>query len=68
MCRKWLKGMLNATLISCGVLLVVNSVAGIAWAKFGAPPVPEIDPASIGSAVTLLIGGLLVATGRRRRK
>jgi hypothetical protein len=67
MCRKWLNGMFNATLISCGVLLVVNSVAGSAWARFGAPPVPEIDPASMGSALTLLIGGLLVATGRCRK-
>jgi hypothetical protein len=29
--------------------------------------VPEIDPAAMGSALTLLIGSLLVARGRRRR-
>jgi hypothetical protein len=28
---------------------------------------PELDPSAVGSAAVLLLGGLLVATGRRRR-
>lgn len=32
-----------------------------------AAPVPEIDPASAGSALALLAGTLLVIRGRRRR-
>jgi MYXO-CTERM domain-containing protein len=30
-------------------------------------PVPEIDPSSAGSALALLIGGVLILAGRRRR-
>jgi hypothetical protein len=29
--------------------------------------VPELDPSGIGAAATLLLGGVLVAQGRRRR-
>jgi hypothetical protein len=32
------------------------------------PPGPEIDPGSIGSALTLFIGGALYLTSRRRAK
>jgi hypothetical protein len=69
--RTWFKGAINAALIFCGVLLVVSSVAGSAWAIPGPPPtagVPEIDPVSMGSALTLLSGGLLMMAGRRRSR
>jgi hypothetical protein len=29
---------------------------------------PEIDPGSMASAMTLLVGGMLMITGRRRRR
>jgi hypothetical protein len=32
------------------------------------PPVPEIDPGVITSGLTLLVGGLLVVSGRRVKK
>ncbi len=31
-------------------------------------PTPEIDPGSLGSAVTLLIGGMMILTARRRSR
>lgn len=54
----------------CGLMLVVAALAVTALA--GGPPfpgqVPEIDPASIASAVTLLIGGMLMFRGRLRSR
>lgn len=48
-----------------GLCLVLSAMATVASA---ADPVPEIDPGSIVSAMTLLTGGLLVFTDRRRSK
>jgi hypothetical protein len=31
-------------------------------------PVPEIDPGSIGSAMTLLVGSAMLVLGRRSKK
>ena len=45
--------------------LIVGATAGTAKAGF---PAPEIDPGSIGSALTLLIGGVMALTGFRRKK
>jgi MYXO-CTERM domain-containing protein len=42
--------------------LLLIGTAGIA----GAVPVPEIDPASGGSALALLAGALLVVRSRRK--
>jgi len=59
--------MLGAALRSCGLLLVLSACASIALAEQGAPPaVPEIDPSSMGSALALFAGGLLMLSGRRR--
>jgi hypothetical protein len=69
--RKWFKLACNAGLTLCGVLLVVSSIAGSASAIPPPPPgagVPEIDPVSMSSALTLLVGGLLIAAGRRRSR
>ena len=60
-----------------GVLLVFGAVVGSAWAVGpmppGAPPVgpmpsPEIDPGSLAGALTLVSGGLLILTSRRRAR
>ena len=37
-------------------------------AESGGAPVPEIDPATMGAAVTLLSGGLAILLSRRREK
>ncbi len=46
-----------------GAALVFAAVGGVAHADF----VPEIDPGSMASAVTLLTGGLFMLAGRRAR-
>jgi hypothetical protein len=52
-----------------GLALVLAATATVASAGAGPPPsVPEIDPGSILSAVTLLSGGVMVLTDRRRAK
>ncbi len=51
-----------------GLALVLSALAGSAHA--GAPPpptVPEIDPGTLGSALTLLMGGAFLITGRSRK-
>jgi hypothetical protein len=70
MCKKYVRRMVGAAMKSCGVLLVVSAIAGTALAIPPPPPtagVPEIDPASIGSAMAILAGGLLMLTGRRHK-
>lgn len=49
-----------------GLALVVAAFGGLAQAG---PPVitPEIDPGSMGSALTLLIGGAMLLTGKGRK-
>jgi len=44
------------------------AVAACSSTAFAGEEVPEIDPSSIASALTLLSGGFLVLTGRRRAK
>ncbi|GIW88217.1 MAG: hypothetical protein KatS3mg108_2541 [Isosphaeraceae bacterium] len=43
-------------------------MAAIGSTAFAANPIPEIDPGSMVSAMTLLTGGLLVFADRRRSK
>jgi hypothetical protein len=49
---------------ACGLLCVIAAFAGTAWAV----DVPEIDPGSMAGGITLLTIGVLLVTGRRRRK
>ncbi len=56
---------LKALALFTGCALVFSSLGGQAQAFEN---IPEIDPGSMASALTLLTGGLLVLTGRRRRK
>ncbi len=51
-----------------GLVLVLSALAGAARAGALPPPTPEIDPGSMASALTLLIGGAMVLTGRSRRR
>jgi hypothetical protein len=53
-----------AVFMTAGFLLVQVGLAGLAR---GDEPAPEIDPGSIVSALTLLCGGVLILTGRRKR-
>ena len=52
-----------ATLILIASALLVASTALAGWA----PAVPEIDLGSASMGVTLLVGGLLVINGLRRK-
>ena len=47
-----------------GRACVLSALAGTASAGFD---VPEIDPGSMGGALTLLVGGVMMLTGRARR-
>lgn len=52
------------------LLLMALVVVGLSEIALAAPPppsAPEIDAGSLISAMTLLSGGLLVLTGRRRK-
>jgi len=48
-----------------GISLLVAGSAATALA--GLVPVPEVDSASAGAALTLAAGALLILRGRRRR-
>lgn len=48
--------------------LAVLVVAPIAGATIPVLTAPEIDPASAVSALSLLVGGVLISRGRRQRK
>jgi len=63
--RGWLSRTARAGL---GLMLVLTAVAGVANAGGAPPPLaPEIDPSSIGSALTLLLSGAFLLTGRSRK-
>ena len=53
-------------MVAC-LALVLTATAATAQAGACPPPVPEIDPSSILSAMTLLSGGVMILTDRRRR-
>jgi hypothetical protein len=53
-------------------MVVRIAVAAVSWSliatsAFAIGPVPELDPGSAVTALTLLAGGLVVLRGRRRR-
>jgi hypothetical protein len=50
-----------------GMALVLTALAGVVHAGASPPSVPEIDPGSMASALTLLIGGAILLTGRYRK-
>ncbi|MGC8639404.1 MAG: hypothetical protein ACP5XB_05945 [Isosphaeraceae bacterium] len=47
-----------------GLILILAGMTSFARAD---EQVPEIDPGSMASALTLLCGGVLILTGRRKR-
>lgn len=61
---KWMRSQLWGVATAAGFLLLQAGLTGFAH---GNEPVPEIDPGSLSSALTLLCGGVLILTGRRRR-
>lgn len=54
------------SLLVAVALLINNELAGLAVAGRGTRGTPEIDPGSIGSAITLFVGGAMYLTSRRR--
>ncbi len=59
-------GFARTAFTGLGLALVLTALAGSAYAG-GPRPMPEIDPGSMGSALTLLIGGACLLTGRSRK-
>jgi hypothetical protein len=63
--NSWLN---QAVRMGLGLALVVLALTSVAHATGPlTPAAPEIDPSSIGSALTLLTGGALLLTGRSRK-
>jgi hypothetical protein len=60
-----LKGIGSITVTGCGLMMVLTAIGSSAAAVDVAP---EIDAGSLGSAVTLLVGGAMMLTDRIRRK
>ena len=60
----------RAGLMLCGGLVVLTAFAAVAKAdgSFSTAPAPEIDPGSIASAATLLVGSVMLLTSRRKQK
>ncbi len=54
----------KATRSGIGLALVLSALSAPAWAV---PHVPEIDPGSMGSALTLLFAGAMVLSRRFRK-
>jgi hypothetical protein len=70
--RKWFAALASGAFGTvrglAGVALVLAATAGTASAGGPLPGAPEIASASIGGALTLLAGGMLMLTDRIRRK
>jgi hypothetical protein len=49
-----------------GLAMILTALAGSGYAG-GGFPAPEIDPGSMASALTLLMGGAFLITGRSRK-
>jgi len=60
---RWAAGACYLARISCGFVLVWTAFGATAFAR----GIPEIDPSSASSALTLLIGGALLVRSRFRR-
>lgn len=56
--------MIRSTIAAFGLMLMVAALSGTALA-IDPSNAPELDPGSIGSAVTLATGALVVLRGRR---
>jgi hypothetical protein len=67
--RNFLKSAPASLGTTSAAVLLVATLAGQALAGGGPPPgaVPEVDPGSLASALTLLVGGVLALRGRIRR-
>ena len=71
------EGVYSSTLVSEALVypdanmssvLYSNALYALSLSPVGAVAAPEIDPASIGSGVTMLLGGLVVLRGRRPQR
>lgn len=50
-----------------GLALIVAGISAAAMANPTPPAAPEIDPGTMSSALTLLVGGALWLTGKGRK-
>jgi hypothetical protein len=62
---RFIRHLRNGLTTAVGFVLVVSAMAGQAVALVD---VPEINPGSLASAVTLLLGGVYLLTDRIRRR
>lgn len=53
------------SIVGAVVVLAASCHHAMAWNQ---PANPEIDPGSVGSAITLFVGGAMYLTSRRRAK
>ena len=67
MSRKTLSVIAGRMLMGVGFLSVLKA-ASMGSVAMAVPPVPEIDPASAGSVVSLLVGALALREGFARRR
>ena len=56
-----------ARIASFGLGLALMMAATAPAARAGLAEAPEVDPGSLASVVTLLVGGVMTLTGRARR-
>ena len=61
-----MRSILNVSAKALGLALMVSAMSAMALAV--PVPSPEIDPGSMAAAATLLSGGVLWMSGRRRAK
>ena len=59
--RRWLSG------IACPALGFGMILAGLSTSAWAVPSIPEIDPGSMGSALTLLFAGTMLLSRRFRK-
>jgi hypothetical protein len=64
----WNSPWFRAARKTCGLALIVAATANYAIAGGGVPDVPEIDPGTVVTGLSLLGGGLLLMVDRYRRK
>ena len=63
-----MRSILNVATKALVVAVILVGMAGTVRADEPAHPVPEIDPGTMTSALTLLGGGMLMLTSRLRKK
>jgi hypothetical protein len=62
---------LKSVMMSAGLVALLPLAASaqlLQWFPFPTHSVPELDPSSAGTALSLLVGGMLMLSSRRRAR